>query len=290
MTPVFETDGVLPIDTQTARCIATGTVDSIGLEALAAIGITTADPDGPANDPYADLSRQQIDWVVAVWSGCTDVPTLVERALLSGGPQDLDPSINECLTFGLSQGLAEAFLAEALADEAEPGGAFSDVLRVVDGCTIGAERGELESVDPRLWPWLTVTLPEYELDVVSRAEAAELGLADALQGGPGVHIEALDVSDQDGELAAVLIVAAIDEAESGTVTADNYAANIVASAGDTEVFPFTLPGGVDAIGWEEVDSGVVYMVWAGRRIVVFATGPVTAADVLSVYAELVPAP
>ncbi|MCB0992284.1 MAG: hypothetical protein KDB16_14995 [Acidimicrobiales bacterium] len=290
MATVFETDGVLPIDAAVARCIAAGTVDVVGVGPLAEAGVTAADPDGPDNDPYARLSREQIDWVVAVWSGCTDVAELVQRALLAGGPADIDPAITDCLGFGLSGGLAEAFLADALADETAPGGAMSDVLRLVDGCSIGAARAELEGVQPGLWPWLTVSLPGYESTLLTDEATAGLGVEGALAGGSGVYLEALEVSDADGQFAAVLVVAGIDETLSGGIDTDIYAANIIGSAGDSEVFPIELPGGANVVGWEDVDNEVVYLVWTGRRVVVFATGPIATADVLSLYAELVPAP
>ncbi|MCP4224246.1 MAG: hypothetical protein GY773_12935, partial [Actinomycetia bacterium] len=98
------------------------------------------------------------------------------------------------------------------------------------------------------------------------------------------------VNTDGGDLAAILAVVAIDQVESGGITPDLYAANIVASAAGAEIHPITLPGGIEVVGWEEPDQELIFLVWIGRRIVVLATGPLAAADVLALYGDLVPAP
>ena len=51
----------------------------IGVDALNDVGITIEDPDGPDDDVYAALTRDQLADVVVVWRACTDVPALVEK-------------------------------------------------------------------------------------------------------------------------------------------------------------------------------------------------------------------
>jgi hypothetical protein len=294
MAPLFVNEGPLPIDDEVAFCLATGMVDTIGVAAFEAVGVTPNDADGPNDDVYSGLDRDQLADAVAVWSICADLPALVQSALVQSGPDQLDAGIDECLELGLSAGVAQRFLFDALANDTDPGGAVSDVLRLVDGCALGAQRPELADVSPGLWPWLTVGLPGYDVAVISPDDPEATALADFLANGgeqaDGVALAALEVVTADGELAAALIVVAVERDAAGGLSAASYSAGVVASAGDAEVFPITLPGGAEVLGWEEPDGSVISLLWRGERIVVLATGPLTAADVLSLYTDLVPAP
>ena len=71
MSPGFVSDGPLPIDEATAACLGDGIVEVIGVEALNDVGITIEDPDGPDDDVYAALTRDQLADVVVVWRACT---------------------------------------------------------------------------------------------------------------------------------------------------------------------------------------------------------------------------
>ncbi len=44
------------------------------------------------------------------------------------------------------------------------------------------------------------------------------------------------------------------------------------------------------LGGRRTNQENIFLVWTGRRVVVLATGPLTAADVLALYGDLVPAP
>ncbi|NOX29732.1 MAG: hypothetical protein GXP35_06755 [Actinobacteria bacterium] len=294
MAPLFGSEGPLPIDDETGVCIAAGLVDTIGVDQFATIGVTIDDPDGPDDDVYSGLSRDHLADAIAVWTLCADVPALVKSALVQTGPEELDAGVETCLELGLATGLAQRFLFDALADDTDPGGAVSDVLRLVDGCAQGGEAPELAEIHPGLWPWLTVGIPGYDTALVDADDPDASALAEFLVAGgiqtDGVALAALEVTTLDGELAAALIVVAVEPGAAGGISAASYSAGVVASAGDAEVFPIALPGGAEVLGWQEPDAEVVSLLWSGARIVVLATGPEVAADVLALYTELVPSP
>ncbi len=294
MAPLFGAEGPLPIDDETGVCIAAGLVDTIGVDQFATIGVTSADPDGPDDDLYGGLTRDQLADAVAVWTLCADVPELVKSALIQTGPEQLDAGVEVCLQLGLATGLASRFLFDALANDTEPGGAVSDVLRLVDGCAQGGERLELAGIHPGLWPWLTVGLPGYDTALIDADDPDASALAEFLVAGgiqaDGVALAALEVTTPDGALAAALIVVAVEPGAAGGISAASYSAGIVASAGDAEVFPIALPSGAQVLGWQEPDAEIVSLLWSGARIVVLATGPEAAADVLALYTDLVPSP
>ena len=293
MSPGFVSDGPLPIDEATAACLGDGIVEVIGVEALNDVGITIEDPDGPDDDVYAALTRDQLADVVVVWRACTDVPALVEAALLQSGPAERPEGVDECIGLGIRAGLAERFLFEALADDTGDDGAVTNILRLVDGCTAGGLDPLLGEITPGLWPWLSVSIPDYDLRLVDDAVAGELGvfLDDGGVQADGVSLAVLEVDSlRTDEFVGALVVVAVEPGAAGGLTAAAYAAGLEASAGDAEVFPITLPGGAEVTGWEEPDGEIITLVWGGERIVVLATGPLVVADVLAQYSQLVPAP
>lgn len=295
MAPVFVSDGPLPIDDQTAACLGDGIVEVVGFDELTAVGVTIEDPDGPADDVYAVLARDQLADVVVVWRACSDVPALVEAALLQSGPEARAAGVDDCIGLGLRAGLAERFLFDALADEAESGEAVTDVLRLVDGCTAGGSDPALATTEPGLWPWLSVEVPGYELTLLDADDPDAAALAAFLDDGgaqaEGVALAVMEITSlTTGEFAGALVAVAVEPGAAGGLSAASYAAGIEASAGDAEVFPITLPGGAEVLGWEEPDGQVITLVWPGDRVVVLATGPLVTADVLALYSQLVPAP
>ena len=295
ISPGFVSDGPLPIDDATAACLGDGIVEVVGVEALNEAGITVEDPDGPQDDVYAVLTRDQLADVVVVWRACADVPALVEAALLQTGPSERPAGVDECIGLGIRAGLAERFLFEALADDTGEARAVTDVLRLVDGCTAGGLDPALAEVEPALWPWLSVSVPDYELRPVDPDDPSAEALGAFLDEGgiqtDGVSLAVAEVEAlrTDGFVGA-LVVVAVEPGAAGGLTAASYAAGLEASAGDAEVFPITLPGGAEVSGWEEPDGEVITLVWSGERVVVLATGPLVMADVLAQYSQLVPSP
>lgn len=290
-------DGALRIDAATAGCVAGGTVEVVGAERLAGLGITSADPDGPDDDPYGSFTDDELADVVAVWDLCTDLPALITEALLSSAPDVVEARVEQCIQASLGGGAAARFLLAALRDAEGTDPTVVDVLRVLDGCTAGASIDELADVDPGLWPWLSVQVPGHRLELIDPDgdDARDLtGFLDGVASLRGVGAAAVRVADTtDGTVVAAMIVAAIDPPGPGggaDITVDEYVAGLVTAAGDAEVFEFPLPSGAEVIGWEAPDDDLVFLVWPGSRVVVFATGSVATVEVLSLYADLVPAP
>ena len=277
-----------------AECVATGMVEVLGRARLAEMGVTADDPNGPNDDPYAGLASDELGDVVVVWDACTDVAGLVTHALLSTSPEEVDPLVVECIAASLGAGLGARFLFAALNDVDSEDPSVADVLRVVDGCSAGALRQDLLGVAPGLWPWLSVDLPGFAMGAIDSTGSDAADLRDFLGGASavdGLEAVAARVTDAEtGELIAALIVASIEPQQSAEdITVDDYVAGLVTSAAGAEVFEFSLPSGVDVVGWEAQAEDLVFLIWPGERIVVFATGSLAAVDVLSLYSELVPA-
>lgn len=296
MTSQLLVDGAFQVTGGEAQCVATGLVELIGGLRLAQVGITAADPNGPADDPYSALTPDELGDVVAVWDTCTDVPGLVTQALLASSPEPVDDVVIECIEVSLSAGMGARFLYAALSDIVGADKAVIDVLRVLDGCTIGALRSDLADADVGLWPWLSVDLPGYSISVIDPTgpDATELaGFMEGVESVEAIEAVALRVgNDADGVVAAALIVASIDPRAGGQVAVDDYAAGLLSSAEGLEVFELTLVSGAEVIGWEaEAEAeDLVFLLWIGERVVVFATGGPEAIEVLSLYSDLVPSP
>jgi len=287
-------DGAFQVTGGEAECVATGTVELIGGLRLAEIGVTAADPNGPQDDPYSALTSDELGDIVAVWSACTDVSGLVTQALLASAPGEIDQSVIACIEGSLAAGMGARFLLAALIDVEGADPAVTDVLRVLDGCTIGAQRDDLGDVDPALWPWLAVDLPGFVLAVIDTdgPDAVELaGFLDGVAAVDGIEAGTLRVTDEvTGEVLAAMIVASVDSRVTGNIVVEDYVAGLVAAAEGAEVFEFELPSGTEVLGWELEDQDLVFLIWSGERIVVFATGSIEAVGVLSLYTELVPSP
>ena len=288
-------DGAFRVGGGEAECVATGIVEVVGALRLAEVGVTAADPNGPADDPYAGLTLDELADVVVVWDACTDVAGLVTQALLSTSLEEVDARVVECIEGSLEAGLGARFLFAALNDVDSEDPSVSDVLRVVDGCSAGSARTDFGSVSPSLWPWLSVDLPGLSIGVIDPSGPDADDLSDFLGGASavdGLDVVAAQVVDvETGELVAAVIIASVEPQQtSDDITVDDYVAGLVASAGDAEVFEFPLPSGVEVIGWEALNEDLVFLLWPGERVVVFATGPLAAVDVLSLYSDLVPSP
>ena len=286
-------DGAFRVGGGEAECVATGMVELLGAVRLAEIGVTAADPNGPDDDPYSGLTADELGDIVVVWDACTNVASLVTQALLSTSPDQVDSLVIECLEASLSAGLGARFLFAALNDVDSEDPSVADVLRVVDGCSAGALRQDLVGVAPGLWPWLSVDLPGLVLSVIDSSGPDAADLSEFLGGASAVDgleaVAARVTHAETGELLGALIVASIESQRSvDDITVDDYVAGLVTSAADAEVFEFPLPSGVEVIGWEAQDEDLVFLIWPGERIVVFATGTLAAVDVLSLYSELVP--
>ena len=294
MTGQLLVDGAFQVTAVEAGCVATGIVEVVGGLRLAQVGITSDDPDGPPDDPYSALTADELADVVAVWDTCTDVAGLVTEALLSSSPEPVSAVVIECIESSLSVGLGARFLLAALAGVEGPDVAVVDVLRVLDGCTIGAQRSDLADADVGLWPWLSVDLPGYSSSIIDPTgpDATELaGFIEGVESVEGIEAVAMRVgNDRTGVIAAALIVASIDARVGGQVVVDDYAAGLLSSAEGLDVFEFTLAGGAEIIGWEAEAEDLVFLLWVGERVVVFATGGGEALDVLTLYSDLVPTP
>jgi len=286
-------DGAFQVTGGEAECVATGTVERIGGFRLAEVGVTAADPNGPEDDPYSALTLNELGDIVAVWSACTDVSRLVTDALLASAPGEVADDVVSCIDNSLVTGMGARFLLAALSDVAGPDPAVTDVLRVLDGCTVGAQRPDLADVDTALWPWLAVDLPGFSVTVIDTdgPDAADLaGFIEGVAAVDGIDAGTLRITDErTGEVAAAMIVASVDS-RAGTLVVEDYVAGLVASAEGLEVFEFALPSGEEVLGWELETEGLVFLIWSGERIVVFATGSFEAVGVLSLYSELVPSP